>query len=1072
MKKLLLLLSAVLVFSSAMIAQRTVNGTVMDEAGEPLIGASVLVKENPTVGTFTDLEGKFSLRVGADAMILVVTYIGYTPQEITLGVEDNYNITLLAGIQLEDVVVTSLGIARERKSLGYSVQQVGGDEINRVATPSLQNAISGKFAGVELRQSSGMPGAPTQIFIRGARSFSGDNTPLYVVDGLPIVSTNDYGSNVTGSQFTNRALDIDPNDIESINVLKGQAAAALYGMRASNGVIIITTKKGSNEKSQRPVFSFSSGYTIDNIAKLPGYQTEYAQGTFGAFAPGNSFSFGPKISDLPDDPNYGGNNHGQPGMFFDPYKGQWVTPTGYNNPELFFANNGQTFNNSFNISQSTHNFNYSFGLGATNQEGLIRTSSMDRYSARFAGEFRTSEKWAVGVTGNYAQTDIGKLPTGNDSWLFGVYGAPPSFDLTGTPSSVDGDFGPYRQISYRGGVGRNINWTLDNNKYQEATNRFFGNAYVEFKPIKNLSFKYQLGTDSYTTDNYEYIEMGNSNQISSAAQLPNPANPERYAFVAPTGGSIANYGVTRTTLNSLFTANYSQNITDDISLNILAGNELDHNTSEFYSATGTTFTTPGWANLANATTQFSGYDSYARRTVGFFGAADISYQSLLFLNLTARNDIVSSMPRDNRSFFYPSASLSFVFTELDALANNPVLSFGKIRVSYAEVGQAAGTFLANPPIVTGGAGSGFLSYGITYPFNGVTGYKPSRTLYDPNLIPQNTRTTEFGLDLAFFNDRIGIDYTFYNAISTDQIFGVPMAGSTGYGIYVTNAGKMTGVGHEVVFRVTPVAMSDFQWNFSANFSKLVNEVVELAEGVENISLGGYVTPNIRASAGDTYPAIYGEQFQKDDQGRILVDENPNSLFYGMPMTGGFGKIGDVSPDFILSATNSFTFFKNITLFGQIEWKQGGQMYSGSTRLMGLYGTLSDTEDRTSTFIYDGYLSDGTPNNIVRGGEDDPFARERLYRQVLTNIGEAYIIGTSFVKLRELGLSVNVPNNLIRKVGVSKASVSLVARNIVLWSELPHFDPEASQGQGNMTAGMDYMSMPQTTSYGVTLNLTF
>ncbi len=1051
--------------------ERRVTGTVTQFSdGSTLPGVTVRV-EGTSQGTITDMDGQYELTVAGDA-VLVFSYIGMNTESVAVNNRNVIDVALMADVSvLQEIVVTALGISRERKSLGYTVQEVGGEDLVRGENPDLMTALSGKVSGLEVRQSSGMPGAPSSVLIRGARSFSGNNNPLYVVDGMPIVSDNDYAANVTGSNYTNRALDINPNDIETITVLKGQAAAALYGLRASNGVILITTKRGASGAPGKPVVSITSGVTVDNVASLPEVQQTYAQGFSGNFIPANSFSWGPRISELPDNATYGGNNFGQSGMFFDPYKGAWVEPQAYNNPENFYSQNGVTWNNNISVSQSTGNGNFSMGVGATNQEGIVPGTLMDRYTARFAGDFNLTKMWDVGFSGNYSQSDVNKLPSGNDSWLFTVYGAPPSFDLEGTPFHQEGDFGQYRQISYRrGAVGVNPYWALENNTYAEATNRFFGNSYVEFKPIDNFKIRYQLGADTYTTDNFEYREAG-IGDLPAAGQYPTPENPV-YGMVTPTGGSIDNFGLTRTVINSLLTTTLNLDLNDDIGANLLLGNEIDHNTSEYYTSSGQGFTTPGWANLDNTNTKVSAYNSYARRTVGFFGNLDLNYKTLLYLTATARQDIVSSMPRDNRSFFYPSANLSFVFTELDALVDNPILPFGKLRLSYAEVGQAAQTYLANPPFVTGGASSGFLSYGIIYPWQGMTGYKPSITLYDPNLVPQNTQTYEIGFDLSFLNNRIGLDYTYFDQLASDQIFAVPMAGSTGYSSFVTNAGQMSSVGHEVVLRLKPVDMANFTWELNTNFTKITNTVEELAEGVEDIFLGGYVTPNIRASAGDTYPAIYGDMFLRDDEGRILVDEDPNSPSYGFPLGGGFGKIGDVSPDFYMSFTNTFTLLNSISLFAQVDWKQGGQIYSGSNRLMNLYGTAKGTEGRGEAFIYDGYKADGTPNDIARGGEGDENAMQSLYTSYLDAVDEAYVLGTSFVKLREVGINVNIPARFISTLGMSRASIGLVARNIILYSELDNFDPEASQGQGNMQAGFDYMSLPQTTSYGVTLNVSF
>ncbi|MBW6460156.1 MAG: SusC/RagA family TonB-linked outer membrane protein [Bacteroidales bacterium] len=1057
-------------------AQLEVKGSVNDAAdGTPLPGVSITVK-GTLAGVITDAQGKYAINVPRGYNDLIFSFVGMKTVEVKIDGRAVIDVQMAEDVVgLDEVVVTALGITRERKSLGYSVQEASGEDIARTANPNLQTAIAGKFAGVEVRQSSGMPGSPTQIYIRGARSFSGDNTPLYVVDGMPIISTPDYSQNVTGAYYSNRALDINPDDIESINVLKGQAAAALYGLRASNGVIIITTKKGKTSAAGRPVqVSLSTNFATDMVSRLPDVNQTYAQGYYEDFYPAFSYSWGPRISDLPDIPVYGGNNYeGKEGLFFDPYKGEWVTPTAYNNPKEFYNKNGTTFNNNINVSGVTKDGNYAIGFGATNQNGIVPNTGMDRYNAKAAGEFNISDKLKTGFSGNFSNASLQKLPSGNSSWLFTVYGAPASFDLMGTPYHQEGTNGPYRQISYRrGAVGENPRWALENNYFHEATMRFFGNIFFEYAPVSWMNVRYQLGTDTYSTDNEDLYQMGSAGTgqvLPAGSGYPTPDNPV-YRYYEPTGGSINNYGVIRKMLNSLLNITFTKRFSDDFGGLLIVGNEVSDMRTRYWNMLGTGFSLPGWNNMSNTTTQTASESKYWDRTVGFYGSLNLDFRSMLFLTLTGRYDMVSSMPRDNRGFFYPSVGLGWVFTELEGLQNNTTFSFGKIRGSYAEVGQA-GTYRDNV-YVTGGAGSGFLNDGILFPLGGVSGYKPSRTIYDPNLVPQNTRTWEIGLELKFFQNRLGIDYAYSDQLAIDQIFGVPMAGSTGYGTFVTNAGKMSSKVHEIVLNATPVKGNNFNWDFLINFTKVNNVCIELAEGVESISLGGYVTPNIRASAGDTYPAIYGNQFLRDDQGRILVDENPDSYYYGMPLQGDFGKIGDVTPDFIISMSNYFTFFKWITLGLQLDWKQGGQMYSGSNRLMDLYGSSARTEDRTTPYIYDGYKADGTPNDIQRGGPEDIWAYPDLYSDIFGDIGEANVYETSFIKFRDISLTFQLPRKVIDPIKLQGLSVTLFARNIFLWSTLPNFDPEASQGMGNMQAGMDYMSLPQTSSFGIGLNLTF
>ena len=1078
MKKLSILLVLLLLTAMQVLAQRTITGRVTSaDDGNGIPGVTVLVKGTSN-GVLTDVDGKFRINVPKDATALQFSFIGMKMQDVALSASDIMDVVMQSEVQnIEGVIVTALGISREKKSLGYAVSEVTGKEMARGGNPSMNTALSGKVAGVEVKPSSGMPGAPAQIIIRGSRSFSGNNTPLYVVDGMPINSTSDYGSNVTGAASADRAIDIDPNDIASMSVLKGQAAAALYGIRASNGVIIITTKSGKGSAKGKPVINFSTNFNTDVVARLPEVQQTYAQGTYdnattASFKASNSYQWGPKIVDLPKNAVYGGDANGQPGKFWDPYKAEWVTPQAYNNPKNFYNKNGYTFGNNLSISQANDFGDFMLGFGTAKQNGIIENTGMTRYNAKLAANANLNKNWKTGFSANYSDISIDKVPSGNDSWLFTVYGAPASFDIMGTPYHQPGTDGDYRQISYRqGAVGENPRWAVQHNIFTEATKRIFGNAYLEYKPVEWFKLRYQLGLDTYNTTSQDYREKGSAGagqSLPTAAQYTTPTKTT-YTYVAPTGGSMNNYGISRLLVNSLLNLSFNKKITQDITGLLDIGNDFTDSKYNSYWMTGTGFTVPGWNNMSNTSTQTAGGSVGKNRTVGFYGNLSLDYKSMIYLNATGRNDIVSSMPNGSRSFFYPSVSGGFIFTQLEPLNDNKILSYGKIRASYAEVGQA-GSY--RPVVYTlGGAGSGFLSDGISFPLGGISGYVPSSTLYDPNLKPQNTKTWEVGIEFRFFNSRFGFDYAYSSQVASDQIFAVPLAGSTGYAQVNMNAGKMTVKGHELNLFIIPVQTDNFTWTFNTLFTKYENICVSLAPGVESISLGGYTTPNIRASAGDTYPAIYGNQFLRDDKGRILVEENPASRYYGMPLTGEFGKIGEVSPNFLFVFNNTFT-YKFLTLSAQLDWKDGGQMYSGSNRLIDLYGSSVRTEDRTTPFIWPGYKVDGTPNDIERGGPDDERAYFDLYATVLSPLDEAHIYSTSFVKLRQVTLSVALPKSFISKAKLQAVSLELSARNFLLWTPLPNFDPESSQGQGNMQGGMDYMSLPQTRSYGVGLNITF
>ena len=1066
---------------------KVISGTVSDESGA-LPGVSVVIK-GTTKGTQTDFDGKYSLSANVGD-VLVFSFVGKETANRTVGAANVINVTMAEGaMALEEVVVTALGISKEKKALGYAVQQVSSEEISRANNPNLLTNMSGKMAGVEVRQSSGMPGAPATVLIRGARSFDGNNQPLYVVDGMPISSGSDYAQNVTGSFSSSRAMDIDPSDIESINVLKGQAAAALYGLRASNGVIIITTKSGKNTAKGNPTVNFTTSYTMDVVASLPDAQQVYAQGTGGTglarttpstFTPANSLSWGPKISDLPTVATYGGNSQGQPGLFWDPYKAKWVSPIAYNNAENFFETGNTTYYG-LNISNSNEFANYLIGISSTEQEGIITGSGMKRYTAKLSSTFNLGDKWKSGFTGNYSDVAIDKLPSGNDSNLFTVIGAPASFDLMGTPYHMEGLLGEYRQISYRAGaVGENPRWGTKNNKFFESTRRFFGNTFIEYKPVDWVNVRYQIGVDSYSSDNENIYQMGSA---ATGQILPNATDyttpiKTTFGYRAPTGGRINNYGIMRSNVNSLLNITITRDLSEDLKATLVVGNEFRDESMRSWTMQGTGFTIPGWNNMSNTTTQTADESKDNFRSVGNYANLSLDFMNMLYFNATGRYDIVSTMPRDNRSFFYPSVSLGFIFTELGNLKGNDILSFGKLRTSYAQVGQAGA--YREPIFYAGGAASGFLTDGITYPLGGVSGFRPNETIYDPALKPQNTKNFEVGADLKFLNNRVGLDYTFSKQTATDQIFSVPMAGSTGYTQFVTNAGEMSTEAHEVVAYFIPVKNDNFEWYINANFTKIKNEVISLAKGIESVSLAGFTTPNVRAYAGYTYPTIYGEKLLRNAAGEILIDDNPASPNYGFPISGGAGKIGDVSPDFILGVTNSFT-YKFMSLSAQLDWKSGGDIYSGTNRLMGLYGSSKFTEDRETPFQYKdtenakgvGVLqTTGAPNNITRGGLNDLGAYQNFYQNIFGNISEMNIYDSSYLKLREVAISFQIPKELANKAKMKSASVSLIGRNFLLWSNIPNVDPESSQGTGNGVGGFEYVSLPQTTSYGVTLNLTF
>ena len=1060
-RKLMLLLACLFVGIGLVTAQtQKVTGVVIsEEDGQPVVGASVLVK-GTTLGTITDVDGNFNLsNVPSSAKTLQISYIGMQTQEVVI--KPNLKVVLKADAQkLDEVVVTAMGISREKKALGYAVQDVKSDALTRAANTDLAGALQGKVSGIDITPSSGMPGASSKITIRGSRSFTGDNTPLYVIDGMPIASTADVSTSLTdgayGTDYANRAVDIDPNDIESINILKGQAASALYGMRASNGVIVITTKSGKGADKGKPTITFSTNLSFDKISTLPELQQEYAQGSGGTFDPSSPFAWGPKISELANDPTYGGNTDNsytsqyskQSGKYYVPQlaaagMNPWATPQAYNNMKDFFET-GVSWSNNVNVAQRFDKGNYSFSLGNTTSNGIVPSTGMDRYNVKMSAEAQLHPNWTTGFNGNFVTSKITKQSTANTSVVATIYNAPVSYNMAGIPSHIEGD--PYTQNTYRDSWIDDAYWAVDNNQFSERSQRFFGNAFVKYTTKfgtdnHKLDIKYQIGDDAYTTNYSEIYGYGST--------------------WAPTGED-SEYHYTVNELNSLLTAAYTWNINEEWTLDALIGNEFVDKKTKYEYAYSMNFNFPGWNHLNNASV-FSNESQYnKKRTVGNFANLSVAWKNMLYLSGSIRNDIVSSMPRDNRSFTYPSVSLGFIFTELAPLKNN-ILTFGKIRASYAEVGMA-GDYTQSYYYTPSYGGGFYMGNPIVYPINGAMAYIPYYKVYDPNLKPQNTKSYELGADLTFLNGLITLNYTYSRQNVKDQIFEVPLAGSTGASSMIMNGGKIHTNTHELTLGVSPVDTKNFKLDFAFNFSKIDNYVDELAPGVESIMLGGFVTPQVRAGIGDKFPVIYGKSYMRNDEGKIVVDQN------GLPMQGEDAVIGTVSPDFRLGFNTNIELYK-FRISAVFDWKQGGQMYSGTAGEMNYYGVSKLSGDmRNTEFIVENSVKEtgkDADGNSIYAPNDIKVTDAQAYFTRRRSIDESYIYDNSYIKLRELSVSYPVFSKKWLNV-----NVNVFARNILVWSEMKGFDPEASQGNDNMGGAFERFSLPGTASYGFGFNVKF
>jgi TonB-linked SusC/RagA family outer membrane protein len=1081
MKKVLCFLLFMAFGTLSMFGQaRVITGVVTGaDDGSPLPGVTVAVK-GTTVGTITDANGNFQVNAPQGSEVLIFSFVGLETQEVSIEGRSQVDVVMESDLlEIDEVVVTAMGIRKEKKALGYSVQELDENQISGAKNMDVSKSLQGKIAGVNVKQSSGMPGATSHVTIRGNVSLTGSNQPLYVVDGMPIASDKAFTEFVgQGTNPSSRVVDLNPEDIESISVLKGATASALYGLRAANGVILITTKSGSAARSsgKRTLVTLNSSFTSDRISRLPELQSTYAQGNGGLLNLWSSGSWGPRIDTLQ---NYQSQEEN---LYYDnPYEtfdGSPPTqvPAVYNNQEDFFQK-GYTFANSIDISSATDNANYSLGFGRTDQKGIIETTGMVRNNAKFNGNFDLSDKWSASVSANVSNVDIDKIPGGSNlaNPLFTVYFAPRSYDLTNNP--YEHEENPFQQYHYRFSMD-NPYWALEHNSYKEVTNRFFGNAAISYQPFEWMRINYRIGLDRFLTTGHEVISLGSGGQGRGYPEFG----------MEPAAGQIDDYNYQRQELNSNASISLTKDF-GDFGLDAVIGNEFYDITTNQHSMTGTNITIGGFDHISNTGSQTVVQQLTRQRVVGFFGSATIDYASMLFVTVTGRNDVVSNMPSGNRSYFYPSVSAGFVFTELGILKEQKVLPYGKIRASYSQMGQA-GALYATKTLFTAredpeGIGSGFLDNNFTFPYQGYPAFTLQSTLLSNELRPQNVITYELGADLRFYENRVGIDYSYYYINATDQIFNVPLAASSGFQGEYRNAGELESKGHEIVLSIVPVRTSGgFEWEILTNFSKNENMVLELAPGVERVQTGyqNFDAVGAYAYAGHPYPVIFGSGYVKDDNGRIVVDSRamvngePNP-FYGMPLQGGDEKIlGKVNPDWDASITNTLR-YKGFTFTAQLYYSKGGVISSGLTGLLRNYGAARECEDRETPVVLPdaakGYLDESTGELILEGDNDIEFLKgEDYYSTVLWGIEESKVFDKTLLRLRELVISYDMPKRWFASTFISSVSIFANGRNLALWTDYPNFDPESSTAEGNGIGAFEYVALPNTRSFGGGLKITF
>ncbi len=1018
-----LVLLLVLVAQISFAQERVVTGVVSDDAGMPIPGVNVLVKGTNT-GTQTDFDGKYAIKA-TPTQILVFNYIGMKTQSVVAS-KSNVNISMMSStVELEGVVVTALGIKKQERALGYATSNVGSDDITKGGNQNFVNALGGKVAGVQVTASGGAPGQASRLVIRGGnKSLTNSNEPLYVIDGVPVSNSNDgNGNTVTGFASPNRASDINPNDIESVTVLKGSAGAVLYGNRGSNGVVLITTKTGKNNTGV-PVIEFTSQFAADDALVLPDYQTEFAQGNNGVtYTEGGSRSFGPRITGQTVNSAAAGAARG--------LGAQPIQLKAFN-PRKDFLNTGFTSNNNLSLSNSSDKYSMFVSLGNSRQTSIIPNQGFDKINARFNGNYKFNDKFSAGVNFSYNISN-GDLPfTGQDgnNPIFALFHVPVSWDLSGYGyERPDG-----RQINFRGGSFDNPLWTVNKNSAQSDSRRYIMSVNLAYDVAPWMKVNYRLGNDNLT-DNRKFFRDKRS------GSAPN--------------GFLSFDDVARNEITSTITSTFNKKFADKFEATLLIGQDINTRTFRQSIITGSQLVLPGIQNTNNIQTFDPGYNYTSKRNlIGAFGNLTLSYNNYLFLDVVGRNEWSSTLPQQNRSFFYPGASASFIFSEALDIKGD-ILNYGKLRVGAAKTARDAGTYLTQQTFQLGKFADGFTD-GIVFPFNGLPGYTVDNTIANTNLEPEFTTEYEIGVELKMFKNRLGLDASYFRNVNTGGIIPLDISPATGAQQTIINSGQTNSRGIELALRGTPIQTKDFKWDINVNFSKIKSNVDQTFPGIDKIFLGGFGgNPAIFAVQGERYGSIIGSGYARNESGQILTDDD------GYPLFEDGINLGYVEPDWTGGLTNTFT-YKNLYISAQFDTRQGGSIYSGTEELLDFYGVSAKTASREDDYTFPGVnQTTGNPNDVV-------LKRDAVwYGSAYPN--QEYVYENNWVKLREasIGYTFKLNNRSIKAL-----DVSLYGRNLALWTKVPHIDPESSSfGTGN-AQGVSRFAFPTTRTIGFNLRVQF
>ncbi len=1058
-KKLTMLLACLCMTCAVAMAQTTVNGTVVaEDDGMPVVGASVQII-GTNQGTVTDGDGNFSLQVPRGGKVRV-SYVGMETQDVVAS--NNMRVVLVTDDKtLNEVVVTALGIKRQTKALGYSAASVKGDEIAKVRTNDVMSSLAGKVAGVQISNTSSDPGSSNSVIIRGISSLSGNNQPLYVVDGVPLNNSAVYSSDGlnSGFDFGNGAGAVNPDDVESMTVLKGAAATALYGSRAANGVILITTKTGKEQKNAVGI-EYNGGLQWEGLLRLPQLQNEFGQGWYGAKTMDENGSWGPRFdgSFLRYGTVY--NNSQQ-------RKSYVAIPS---NIEDFF-DTGFRYTNSVSFNGATHASNYYVSLSQIHEDGIIPTDadSYKKYTFSARGSHKVKNvTFSTSLNYAYQENDFVTTGQGTTSMYNSIMQTPRDIAITelkdlNYPFASPG----YYYTPY--GV-TNPYYVLENYLNNYESERFYGKFQIDYDFLKYFKLTYRFGLDTTTG----HRRTGQPNLETLFAGTPNGDD------LVGENGSTSQQTTRRREINQDIMLTFDKNLMEDLHLNAIAGfNGNERNYKSLYGYVDN-LTIPTWFNLGNSSEiPTTSQSEWLRRSTRLYGQVELAWRDMLYLTATASNDWSSTLPKENRSFFYPGVTASWIFTELLSKDIKDILSFGKIRFAWGKTGNDADVYMTNSVYAQAATNSsGWASSAFPFSKTGTNAYTAGNTLGSNTLSPEMSTETEVGINLAFFKNRISFDLSYYNRVSDKQIFQLEMDPASGYTYMNTNIGKVRNRGIELLVEVTPVKLKDFQWDINFNYTKNKNKVLSLPEemGGESLIYGFSGGTGLYAIEGKELGIFKAYTSQKDDAGNIVVNEST-----GLPIsTSDVVEIGSMQHKYQMGFGTTLK-YKGLSLAVNFDYRKGGLMFSRTKDIEYFTGNAIQTayNDRNPWVI---------PNSVVEYTDDSgnvsyipnttPLNSTNIYSYWDgggTELDAAFLVDKTYLKLRSVVLTWDLPRNWFNKIFLSGASISFFGNNLFLWtpSSNTFIDPETTSFGNDLSGNFgEYSSNPSSRKFGFNVNVKF